>query len=103
MSAALRSGRTLNPMMLASASNAIVIGFNVRPDRNAADVADRDKVDIRLHSVIYNVVDEMKKAMTGLLEPTLKEVRIGAAEVRDTFKTPKFATIAGSMVTEGRI
>jgi translation initiation factor IF-2 len=90
-------------VLLAAASNAIVIGFNVRPDRNAADVADRDKVDIRLHSVIYNVVDEMKKAMTGLLEPTLKEVRIGAAEVRETFKTPKFGTIAGCMVTEGRI
>jgi translation initiation factor IF-2 len=90
-------------VLLAAASNAIVIGFNVRPDRNAADVADRDKVDIRLHSVIYNVVDEMKKAMTGLLEPTLKEVRIGTAEVRDTFKTPKFGTIAGCMVTEGRI
>jgi translation initiation factor IF-2 len=90
-------------VLLAAASNAIVIGFNVRPDRNAADVADRDKVDIRLHSVIYNVVDEMKKAMTGLLDPTLKEVRIGSAEVRDTFKTPKFGTIAGCMVTEGRI
>src|SRR6185436_11942046 len=90
-------------VLLATASNAIVIGFNVRPDRNAADVADRDKVDIRLHSVIYNVVDEMKKAMTGLLEPTLKEVRIGSAEVRDTFKTPKFGTIAGCMVTEGTI
>ena len=90
-------------VLLAAASNAIVIGFNVRPDRNAADVADRDKVDIRLHSVIYNVTDEMKKAMTGLLEPTLKEVRIGSAEVRDTFKTPKFGTIAGCMVTEGRI
>ena len=59
-------------VLLAAASNAIIIGFNVRPDRNAADVADRDKVDIRLHSVIYNVVDEMKKAMTGLLEPTLR-------------------------------
>ena len=88
-------------VLLASASNAIVIGFNVRPDRNAADVADRDKVDIRLHSVIYNVIDEMKKAMTGLLEPTLKEVRIGVAEVRDTFKVPKVGTIAGCMVTEG--
>jgi translation initiation factor IF-2 len=90
-------------VLLAAASNAIVIGFNVRPDRNAADVADRDKVDIRLHSVIYNVVDEMKKAMTGLLEPTLKEVRMGAAEVRETFKVPKFGTIAGCMVTEGTI
>ena len=90
-------------VLLATASNAIVIGFNVRPDRNAADVADREKVDIRLHSVIYNVADEMKKAMTGLLDPTFKEVRIGAAEVRETFKMPKFGTIAGCMVTEGRI
>jgi translation initiation factor IF-2 len=90
-------------VLLASASNAIIIGFNVRPDRNAGDVADREKVDIRLHSVIYNVVDEMKKAMAGLLEPTYKEVRIGTAEVRDTFKTPKFGTIAGCMVLDGRI
>jgi translation initiation factor IF-2 len=90
-------------VLLGAASNAIIIGFNVRPDRNAESVADRDGVDIRLHSVIYNVTDEMKKAMTGLLDPTLKEVRIGAAEVRDTFKTPKFGTIAGCMVTEGRI
>jgi translation initiation factor IF-2 len=90
-------------VLLAAASNAIIIGFNVRPDRNASDVADRDKVDIRLHSVIYNVVDEMKKAMAGLLEPTLKEVRIGSADVRETFKVPKFGTIAGCMVTEGRI
>ena len=90
-------------VLLATASNAIVIGFNVRPDRNAGDVADREKVEIRLHSVIYNVVDEMKKAMSGLLEPTFKEVRIGTAQVRDTFKVPKFGTIAGCMVTEGRI
>jgi translation initiation factor IF-2 len=90
-------------VLLAAASNAIIIGFNVRPDRNAGDVAERDKVDIRLHSVIYNVVDEMKKAMTGLLEPTLREVRIGTAEVRETFKVPKFGTIAGCMVIEGRI
>jgi translation initiation factor IF-2 len=90
-------------VLLASASNAIVIGFNVRPDRNAGDVAEREKVDVRLHSVIYNVVDEMKKAMTGLLEPTYREVRIGSAEVRETFKVPKFGTIAGCMVTEGRI
>jgi translation initiation factor IF-2 len=90
-------------VLLATASNAIIIGFNVRPDRNAADVAEREKVDVRLHSVIYNVVDEMKKAMAGLLDPTFKEVRIGAAQVRETFKTPKFGTIAGCMVTEGRI
>jgi translation initiation factor IF-2 len=90
-------------VLLATASNAIVIGFNVRPDRNAADVAEREKVDIRLHSVIYNVVDEMKNAMSGLLEPTFKEVRIGTAQVRETFKVPKFGTIAGCMVTDGRI
>jgi translation initiation factor IF-2 len=90
-------------VLLASASNAIIIGFNVRPDRNAADVAEREKVDIRLHSVIYNVVDEMKKAMAGLLDPTFKEVRTGAAQVREVFKVPKFGTIAGCMVTEGRI
>jgi translation initiation factor IF-2 len=90
-------------VLLAAASNAIVIGFNVRPDRNAGEVADRDHLDVRLHSVIYNVTDEIKKAMTGLLEPTLKEVRIGLAEVRQIFKVPKFGTVAGCMVTDGRI
>ncbi|PYR37419.1 MAG: translation initiation factor IF-2 [Acidobacteria bacterium] len=90
-------------VLLASASNAIIIGFNVRPDRNAQDIAERERVEIRPHSVIYNVTDEMKKAMTGLLEPSFKEVRIGVAEVRDTFKVPKYGTIAGCMVTEGRI
>jgi translation initiation factor IF-2 len=90
-------------VLLATASNAIIIGFNVRPDRNAAAVAEREKVDIRLHSIIYQVTDEMKKAMTGLLAPTLKEARLGIAEVRQTFKTPKVGTIAGCFVTEGRI
>src|SRR5262249_8932891 len=90
-------------VLLASASNAIIVAFNVRPDRNAEDIASREHVDIRQHSVIYNVTDEMKKAMTGLLEPTFKETRLGAAEVRNLFKTPKFGTIAGCMVTEGRI
>jgi len=90
-------------VLLASASNAIVIAFNVRPDRNAEEIAARERVDIRQHSVIYNVTDEMKKAMEGLLEPTFKEVRIGVANVRETFKVPKFGTIAGCMVTEGRI
>jgi len=90
-------------VLLASASNAIVIAFNVRPDRNAEEIANREAVDVRLHSVIYNVTDEMKKAMVGLIEPTFKEVRVGAAQVRDLFKVPKFGTIAGCMVTEGRI
>jgi translation initiation factor IF-2 len=90
-------------VLLATASNAIIIGFNVRPDRNAADVAEREKVDIRQHSVIYHVTDEIKKAMAGLLEPTFKEARIGTAQVRETFKVPKIGTIAGCMVTDGRI
>jgi translation initiation factor IF-2 len=90
-------------VLLATASNAIIIGFNVRPDRNAAEVADREKVDIRQHSVIYHVTDEMKKAMAGLLDPTFKEQRLGTAEVRQTFHTPKFGTIAGCMVLDGMI
>jgi len=90
-------------VLLALTSNAIVIGFNVRPDRNASEIAEREKVDVRMHSVIYNVTDEIKKAMAGILEPTLKEVRLGAAEVRQIFKTPKFGTIGGCMVTDGVI
>ncbi len=90
-------------VLLAAASNAIIIGFNVRPDRNAADVAEREKVDIRHHSVIYNVTDEIKKAMTGLLDPTFKEQRLGSAVVRETFKVPKVGTVAGCMVQDGRI
>jgi translation initiation factor IF-2 len=90
-------------VLLASASNAIIVGFNVRPDRNAAETAEREKVDIRLHSVIYNVTDEVKKAMEGLLEPAFKEVRIGTAEVRETFRVPKVGTVAGCFVTDGRI
>jgi translation initiation factor IF-2 len=90
-------------VLLASASNAIVIGFSVRPDRNAAGVAEREHVDLRLHSIIYNVIDEMKKAMAGLLEPTFKEVRLGMAEVREVFRVPKIGSIAGCMVTEGTV
>ena len=90
-------------VLLATASNAIIIGFNVRPDRNASDVAEREKVEIRLHSIIYNVTDEMKKAMVGLLEPTVKETRLGVAEVRQIFKTPKVGTVAGCQVLDGVI
>ena len=90
-------------VLLATASQAIIIGFNVKPDRNAAEVAEREEVDIRHHSIIYNVTDEIKKAMTGLLEPTLREARIGAASVQAIFSTPKAGTVAGCMVTEGRI
>ncbi len=94
---------TESDVLLGTASKAIIIAFNVRPDRNAESVANREGVDIRQHSIIYNVTDEMKKAMVGLLEPTFKELRIGVAQVRDIFKVPKFGTIAGCMVTEGRI
>ena len=90
-------------VLLASTSNAIIIGFNVRPDRNATSVAEREGVDIRLHSVIYDVTDELKQAMAGLLEPTTKETQLGQAEVRETFKVPKFGTAAGCMVMEGII
>jgi translation initiation factor IF-2 len=90
-------------VLLASASNAIIIGFNVRPDRNAADVADREKVDIRLHSVIYDISNEIRSAMVGLLEPESKEVYVGRAEVRQTFKVPKVGTVAGCSVTDGKV
>ena len=90
-------------VLLASASNAVVIGFNVRPDRNASSVAAHEQIEIRLHSVIYNVTDEVKKAMVGLLDPIVKEMRLGTAEVRQTFKVPKFGTAAGCLVTDGRI
>jgi translation initiation factor IF-2 len=90
-------------VLLASASNAIIIGFNVRPDRNAQEMVDREEVDVRLHSVIYNVTEEIQKGMAGLLDPTFKEVRLGAAEVREVFKVPKIGAIAGCLVTDGRI
>ena len=90
-------------VVFAAASNAIIIGFNVRPDRNAAALAGREQIDIRLHRVIYDITDEIKKAMAGLLEPTVKELRIGAAEVREVFKVPKFGAVAGSLVREGKI
>jgi translation initiation factor IF-2 len=90
-------------VLLAAASNAVVIGFNVRPERKAAEAAERDKVEVRLYTVIYDAVEDIKKAMEGLLEPTIREVRLGAAEVRDTFKISKVGTIAGCYVTDGRV
>src|SRR5437660_10386841 len=94
---------TDSDVLLASASNAIIIGFNVRPERKAQELADQDKVDIRLHSIIYELQDEIRKAMTGLLEPILKEVYLGRAEVRNIFKVPKAGTIAGCQVSDGLI
>ena len=102
----LRSGVgaiTESDVLLASASNAIIIGFNVRPERKAQELAEQDKVDIRLHSIIYELQDEIKRAMTGLLEPTIKETYQGRAEVRETFRIPKVGTIAGCQVVDGLI
>jgi translation initiation factor IF-2 len=90
-------------VLLAAASNAVVIGFNVRPERKAAETAERDKVEVRLYTVIYDAVEDMKKALEGLLEPTIREVRLGSAEVRDVFKISKVGTIAGSYVTDGKV
>jgi translation initiation factor IF-2 len=93
----------INDVLLASASGAIIVGFNVRPEKKAADEAEKQGVEIRLHTVIYNVTDEIVAAMEGLLDPTLKEVAKGRAEVRNTFKVPKFGIVAGCYVTEGSI
>ena len=94
---------TESDIILASASNAIVIGFNVRPDGNARSTAEREQVDIRLHTIIYKAIEEMEAAMQGMLDPEYEEKVIGQAEVRQTFKVSKIGTIAGSFVTEGKI
>jgi translation initiation factor IF-2 len=92
---------TENDVLLASASGAIIVAFNVRPDRKAADLAQREGVEIRPHSVIYEVSDEIKKAMTGLLEPVFKETHLGRAEVRNTFRIKGVGMIAGCYVLDG--
>jgi translation initiation factor IF-2 len=94
---------TESDVLLASASNAIVIGFNVRPERKASELADQENVEIRLHSIIYELQDEIRRAMLGLLEPTIKETYAGRAEVLNIFKIPKVGTIAGCRVTDGVI
>ncbi|MEQ6387869.1 translation initiation factor IF-2 [Bacillaceae bacterium S4-13-58] len=94
---------TESDIILASASNAIVIGFNVRPDNNAKKAADTENVDIRLHRIIYKVIEEIESAMKGMLDPEYEEKVIGQAEVREIFKVSKIGTIAGSYVTEGKI
>ena len=88
---------------LASASNAVVIGFNVRPTPRAQALANEEKVEIKKYNIIYDVVDDIKAAMEGMLSPETREVDIGKVEVRDTFKVPKVGIIAGCMVTEGKI
>ncbi len=88
---------------LASASNAIIIGFNVRPDNTAKDIADREKVDVRLYRVIYNAIEDVEAAMKGMLDPTYEEQIIGHAEVRQTFRASGLGVIAGSYVLDGKI
>lgn len=94
---------TESDVSLAAASNAIIIGFNVRPDANAKRAAEAEGVDIRLHRIIYKVIEEIEAAMKGLLDPEFEEKIIGQAEIRSTFKVSKVGTIAGSYVTEGKI
>jgi len=90
-------------VLLAQTSNAIIIGFNVRPERNAAALAEQEGVDVRLHTIIYNLQDEIKRAMSGLLEPVFREVYKGKAEVRETFRITKVGWVAGCLVTDGAI
>ena len=96
-------GITESDVMLAAASNAIIVGFNVRPDKNAIDSAERQKVDIRTHRIIYEIIEEIEAAMKGMLAPTYKEVINGHAEVRQTIRVPNVGTIAGSYVQDGKV
>lgn len=92
-----------NDVTLASASDAVIVGFNVRPERKAAELAEFEKVDMRLHTIIYELTDEIKKAMVGMLEPVYREVYLGRAEVREVFRISKVGTVAGCYVQDGVI
>ncbi|UBZ11550.1 translation initiation factor IF-2 [Leeuwenhoekiella palythoae] len=94
---------TESDVLLASASDAIIIGFNVRPAGNARQVADKEEIDIRTYSIIYDAINDLKDAMEGMLSPVMKEEVTGNAEIRETFKISKIGTIAGCMVTSGKI
>jgi translation initiation factor IF-2 len=94
---------TESDVLLASASDAIIIGFNVRPMGNARQIADKEEIDIRLYSIIYDAINDLKDAMEGMLSPVFREEITGTAEVRETFKISKIGTIAGCMVTSGKI
>ena len=96
-------GITESDVMLAAASGAIITGFNVRPDKNALDSAERNEVDIRTHRIIYEIIDEVEAAMKGLLAPTFKETLLGHAEVRQTIKVPGVGIIAGCYIQDGKI
>ena len=92
---------TETDVLLASASNAVIVAFNVRPERKASDLAQREGVDIRMHTIIYELLDELKKAVSGLLSPVIKETYLGRAEVRDTFRVKGVGMIAGCSVQDG--
>lgn len=94
---------TESDVMLASASDAVIIGFNVRPAGNARQLAEREEIDIRMYSIIYDAINDLKDAMEGMLSPEMKEEITGSAEIRETFKISKIGTIAGCMVTDGKI
>ena len=94
---------TESDVLLASASDAVIIGFNVRPAGNARQLADREEIDVRLYSIIYDAINDLKDAMEGMLSPVMKEEITGTAEIRETFKISKIGTIAGCMVTSGKI
>jgi translation initiation factor IF-2 len=96
-------GVTENDVQLAKASGAIIVGFHVRPDAKARRAAEEGGVDIRSYQIIYEVIDEVRQAMAGLLPPTLKEVVLGQAEVRQLFTAPRIGAIAGSYVTDGKM
>ena len=96
-------GITESDVMLASASNAIIIGFNVRPTLNALDIAKREKVDVRTYRVIYDAIEDIKSAIKGMLEPEYVEEVIGRAQVRAVFKVPNVGNIAGIYVQQGKI
>ena len=89
--------------MLAAASNAIIIGFNVRPDANAKKLSEKENVEIKTYRVIYDAIEDVKAALSGMLAPEIKEVELGQAEVRNVFKVPKVGAVAGCYVTEGKI
>jgi translation initiation factor IF-2 len=94
---------TESDVLLASASDAIVIGFNVRPMGNARAIADKEEIDIRSYSIIYDAINDVKDAMEGMLSPEMKEEITGTAEIRETYKISKVGSIAGCMVTSGKI
>ena len=94
---------TESDVLLASASDAIIIGFNVRPSGNARSIADKEDVDIRNYSIIYDAINDLKDAMEGMLSPDLKEEISGNAEIREIFKISKIGTIAGCMILDGKV